>query len=85
MMAEFVQEFINPALWLQLVRCLLDMIKSDEDIQADDRFYITADATAVMAKDIINLDNFHIESFLLGIWHYIIMNRADNNEDSHRF
>lgn len=80
MMAEFVQEFINPALWLQLVRCLLDMIKSDEDIQADDRFYITADATAVMAKDIIKLGHFHIEPFLLGVWHYIIMNRADKNE-----
>lgn len=80
MMAEFVQEFINPALWLQLVRCLLDMIKSDVDIHADDRFYITADATAVMAKDIINLDHFHIEPFLLGIWHYIILNRADKNE-----
>lgn len=80
MMSEFVKEFLNPSLWLQLVRCLLDMIETDKDIQEDDEFFINADATAVKAKDIHNIDHFYIEPFLLGIWHFIIMNRADNNE-----
>ena len=80
MMSEFVQEFLNPSLWLQLVRCLLDMIETDKDIQEDDEFFITTDATAVKAKDIHNVDHFYIEPFLLGVWHFIIMNRADDNE-----
>lgn len=80
MMAEFVHEFIEPTLWLQLVRCLLGMIKADADIQDDTEFFIAADATAVKAKDICELDHFYIEPFLLGVWHYIIMNRADDNE-----
>ena len=79
MMVKFVHEFIEPNLWVQLVRCLLDTIKEDADIQDDTDFYITADATAVKAKDIYKLDHFYIEPFLLGVWHYIIMNRADDN------
>lgn len=80
MMVEFVQEFLNPDSWLQLVRCLLDMIETDKDIQADDDFYISVNAPAVKAKDIHKLDYVYIEPFLLGIWHYIIMNRADDNK-----
>lgn len=57
MISEFVQEFIAPTLWLQLVRSLLDMIRTDKDIQADDMFYITADTSAVSAKDINHLDH----------------------------
>lgn len=80
--AEFVRDFLNPALLLQFVRCLLDMIETDEYIQTDDEFYITSDTTAVKAKDICKLNHFFIEPFLLGVWHYIIMNRVDNNEKS---
>ena len=80
MMAEFVQEFLDPALWLQLVRCLLDMIENDDAILANDEFFITPDSSATKAKDISNIDHFYIESFLLGVCHYIIINRADDNE-----
>jgi len=79
MTSEFVYEFLDPSLWRQLVRCQLDMIESDTDIQ-DDEFFITGDATATKAKDIHTIDHFYIEPFLLGIWHYIIMNRTDDNE-----
>ena len=80
MMQEFVQEFIDPKLYLQLVRCLLDMIETDADIQADDVLFITDESSAVKADDICTLSHFYIEPFLLGVWHYIIMNRADDNE-----
>lgn len=79
MTSEFVYEFLDPSLWRQLVRCLLDMIESDTDIQ-DDEFFITGDATTTKSKDIHTIDHFYIEPFLLGIWHYIIMNRIDDNE-----
>ncbi|MEG2483686.1 MAG: hypothetical protein RSA80_09610 [Lachnospiraceae bacterium] len=80
MMAEFAQEFIDPNLWLQLVRCLIDMIDLDSEISDDTEFFITADSTATKAKCIPALDHFYIEPFLLGVWHYIIMNRSDDNE-----
>ncbi|MEG1502356.1 MAG: hypothetical protein RR370_03095 [Synergistaceae bacterium] len=80
MMAEFAQEFIDPNLWLQLVRCLIDMIDLDSEISDDTEFFITADSTATKSKCIPALDHFYIEPFLLGVWHYIIMNRSDDNE-----
>lgn len=80
MTAKFVQEFLDPSLWLQLVRSLLDMIENDEDIPADDEFYITGDANAIKKNDIHSINHFYIEPFLLGLWHYIIMNRTDDNE-----
>lgn len=82
MMAEFVQEFINPSLYLPLVRCLLDIIETEigSGINPNDEFLITANATAIKAKSLCTVDHFYIESFLLGIWHYIIMNRADDNK-----
>lgn len=82
MMAEFVQEFINPSSYNQLVRCLLDIIENEtgSGIKPDDEFFITADATSTKAKNLNTVDHFYIESFLLGVWHYIIMNRADDNK-----
>lgn len=81
MMAEFVQEFINPASYVQLVRCLLDIIENETgtSIKYDDKFFISTDAIAIKAKDLCDVNHFYIESFLLGVWHYIIMNRVDDN------
>ena len=80
MMVDFVRDFLNPSQWLQLIRCILDIVKNDSTIQEEDLFYIFAGGTAITAIDLQHLDHFYIEPFLLGIWHYIIMNRADDNE-----
>lgn len=80
MMSDFVSEFINiKDKGVQLVRCLLGIIKDDTSIPNNDSFYIKI-GEAVTKAELIDMDTFTIESFLLGVWHYIIMNRADKNK-----
>ena len=81
MMSDFVGEFINVKdKGVQLVRCLLSMIKNDDSIPKSDLFFIKI-GEAVKKENLITMDSFEIEPLLLGIWHYIIMNRADKNEN----
>lgn len=80
MMGDFVGEFINVKdKGVQLVRCLLGMIKDDESILPHDRFFIL-NGESVTKAELATMDDFVIEPFLLGVWHYIIMRRADKNE-----
>jgi hypothetical protein len=64
---------------VQLVRSLLGAIKDDGDILDGDEFYIEP-GNAVSKKELVGMENFTAEYFLLGVWHYIIMQRADKNE-----
>lgn len=81
MMSNFVSECIDiPKNGEQLVRCLLGMIKDDDTIKSTDEFYILPDGSSISKKDIDSTDKIYIEPFLLGVWHYVIMNRAEKNE-----
>ena len=80
MMSDFVQEFIDTEKYIQLVRCLLDMIENDSTIAPNTPLYILENTESVTKAEINNMQIFMIEPFLLGIWHYIIMNRSDSNE-----
>lgn len=80
MMTDFVSDFINVKdKGVQLVRCLLGMIKDDADILDQDEFFIL-NGKPVTKAEFTAMDSFRIEPFLLGIWHYIIMKRANKNE-----
>ena len=81
MMANFVSECIDlPKKGEQLVRCLLGVIKDDDTIKATDEFHILLDGGFITKQDIYGMDKIYIEPFLLGIWHFVIMNRAEKNE-----
>ena len=80
MMSDFVQEFIDTEKYIQLVRCLLDMIENDSTIAPNTPLYILENTESVTKAEINNMQVFMVEPFLLGIWHYIIMNRSDSNE-----
>lgn len=82
MMAKFVSECVSDKYEArqQLVRCILGMIKHDEEIQPDDEFCILLGGGSITKREMLGLDRFYIEPFLLGIWHFIIMNRAEKNE-----
>lgn len=78
MMSDFVAEFIDVEdKGEQLVRCLLGMIKDDGGILPDDIFILNGKSVA--KRELITKDRFAIEPFLLGVWHYIIMKRAEEN------
>ena len=81
MMSNFVKDFINvKEKGVQLVRSLLGTIRYDESILDTDEFYIEP-GRMVTKKELISMNSFTVEYFLLGVWHYIIMNRADKNEN----
>ena len=80
MMSDFVREFIDTEKYIQLVRCLLDIIENDSTIAPNTPFYILENTESVTKAEINNMQVFMIEPFLLGIWHYIIMNRSGSNE-----
>ena len=80
-MSDFVQEIIDEAKYIQLVRCLLDMIENDHTIAPDTPFYILGSTTPIKKSEVSKVNSFAIEPFLLGIWHFIIMNRSSSNEN----
>ena len=82
MMAKFVSECVidNLESRRQLVRCILGMIKHDKGIQPDDEFCVLLGGGSATKRELLGLDCFYIEPFLLGVWHFIIMNRAEKNE-----
>lgn len=81
MMSEFVKDCIDvKENGEQVVRCLLGVIKDDKTVKATDEFFILLDGGSMTKQDMLQTDKFFIEPFLLGIWHYIIMNRAEKNE-----
>ena len=81
MISEFIQEFIDPVKYIQLIRCLLDMLQSDSTIAPSTLFYISGNAVPVTKAELDEMDAFVIEPFLLGIWHFIIMNRSGCNKN----
>ena len=80
MMSKFVEEALDDHGKEQAVRCLLGLIKDDESIQPDDEFCILPNGGFVSRSNICNLGIYYIEPFLLGVWHFVIINRAEQNE-----
>jgi len=64
----------------RLVASLLDLIDMD-DIPGTQEFYIRPDGAAVCKDDILNEEQYCISSFILGVWHYIVCNVTDNENN----
>lgn len=64
----------------RLVASLLDLIDMD-DIPATQEFYIRPDGIPVCRENILKEEQYHISSFILGVWHYIVCNVTDNEND----
>ncbi len=78
-MTEFVKKHIDTAKHTWLVKALLDIIENDPDIQDQDLFYIMPDGTPKTKLEIKNESEFQIQSFLIGVWHYVLQYRRDQN------
>lgn len=77
MMSEFVAELTDDKKGKVLCRCLLDMLLHDPDIKEDDVLYICKEP--VTLKQLKSIDHFDLPYFLIGVWHFIIMNRSEYN------
>ena len=81
-MSTFVDRFIETGTMLQkdvrLVKALIDLIDQDDSIDDDVEFPIGENGELVRKDHFGDLDKVCLPSFLLGIWHFIVVNRKNN-------
>lgn len=75
-MSEFAERFLNPSKRTWLVHVLLDVI--EQDAGDDAHFCVQRDGTFLSKSDVLSAIHFELQPFLVGIVHYILMNRSDN-------
>lgn len=82
-MIEFVNKFLDLGEPVYkdagLVRALIDLIQQDQSIKGDDEFYIEPDGQTKKKTALGGLKKVCLPSFLLGVWHYVLVNRKDNS------
>lgn len=61
-----------------LVRALVDLIQQDQSIKTSDEFYIEPNGEKKKKAALGDLKEVCLPSFLLGVWHYVVINRRDN-------
>ena len=61
-----------------LVKALVEVIASDATIDTNQLFYVCEDGSALTKAEICATSKLCLQSFLLGIWHYIIVFVQDN-------
>lgn len=82
-MIKFVKEFLElgPAVHkdTNLVRALIDLILQDQSINSNEEFFIGESGERVKKSTLGDLQIVCLPSFLLGVWHYVVIYRKDNS------
>ena len=79
-MTEFVNWHIAPTKTDWLVKAILEIIETDEDILGTDLFYIQPNGQPVSKADICDMTEFVLPALLVGVMHFITVHRQDKNE-----
>ena len=81
-MIAFVNDFLDIGETVHkdvnLVRALVDLIQQDQTIKTDDEFYIGANGEKKKKAALGDLKKVCLPSFLVGVWHYVVVNRRAN-------
>lgn len=81
-MIGFVNDFLDLSETVHkdanLARALVDLIQQDQTIKAGDEFYIGPNGEKKKKAALGDLKEVCLPSFLLGVWHYVVVNRRDN-------
>jgi hypothetical protein len=80
-MSEFANEYLivenmDKRQWL--VKALLEVIEQDVGIKDEDLLYINSDREPVPKSELSAIENIELESFLIGVLHYILLYRKSN-------
>lgn len=82
-MIDFVNNFLDVSGTvhkdINLVRALVDLVQQDQTIQAGDEFFIGRNGEKKKKAALGDLKEVCLPSFLLGVWHYIVVNRKNNS------
>lgn len=77
LLIETYIDFDGKGVWLS--KALLELIYEDKCINETDLMYVCQDGQAIPKSSVLNLIDISLPAFLLGIWHFIVANRADNS------
>ncbi len=81
-MAVFVDDFIDTGKAVGkhelLVKALVDLIQKDQSIPDGTEFYIGENGKKIKKAALGDLKEVCLPAFLLGVWHYAVVNRKDN-------
>lgn len=81
-MAVFVDDFIDTGKAVGkhelLVKALVDLIQKDQSIPDGSEFYIGENGEKIKKAALGDLKEVCLPAFLLGVWHYAVVNRKDN-------
>ena len=81
-MSGFVEQFLETGTAAKkeerLVKALIDLICQDESIRDDEDFYILENGQKIKKAAFGDLVDVCLPAFLLGVWHYVVVNRKDN-------
>ena len=81
-MDNFVGQFLETGTAVKkderLVKALIDLIQQDESIDAEEEFYILESGEKIKKAALGDLTTVCLPAFLLGVWHYVVVNRKDN-------
>ena len=81
-MIAFVNHFLDTSEGIHkdtnLVCALIDLILQDQSIEFSDEFYIGSDGAKKKKAALGGRTEVCLPSFLLGVWHYIVVHRKDN-------
>jgi hypothetical protein len=82
-MTEFAAMFLETGTAVQkdvrLVKALIDLIEQDDSIQPNEEFYIEENGGKIKKTALGGLNDVCLPAFLLGVWHYVVVNRKDNS------
>lgn len=79
-MTALIEQYIDvdsKAEWL--IKALLELLSKDESICGTDALFVCEEGSFVTKSELCTLTTVCLPAFLLGIWHYIIINRTDNS------
>ena len=81
-MAVFVDDFIDTGKAVGkhelLVKALVDLIQKDQSIPDGTEFYVCENGEKIKKAALGDLKEVCLPAFLLGVWHYAVVNRKDN-------
>lgn len=77
---DFVKWHLNPEMRGWFVKACLDIIENDEDIDDTDLFYSRGDGSPISKAELRTESEFELQPFLLGVLHYVLKHRANQNK-----
>ncbi len=88
-MVDFVGHFLevgtSTAQEVWLVKALLETLDADKDIKDSQVFYIVENGQGITKAALRGISDFCLQSFLLGVWHFIVVNKPDNKAGKDTF